>query len=96
MSSAGWGWATALVAAVAREELRRVRWVPIVAGVIIFIETLRTVFTDDPARRWTSGVVIALVAALAAFTILRPRSVASLTRAERLNRWLAGESDRRP
>ena len=86
----------ALVAAVAREELRQVRWVPIIAGVIIFMETLWAVFTDDPARRWMSVAVIVLIAAFATPKVLRRRSMSSLTRAERLNRELAMEGDRRP
>jgi hypothetical protein len=79
----------ALVAATAREELRLVRWVPIVAGVIICVETLEAVFTDDPARRLTSLTFIVLAVLLAIPKLLRRRSAASLIRAERLNRGLA-------
>lgn len=80
----------ALVAATAREELRLVRWVPIVAGVIISLEAVRAALTDDPAMRLTSLSLIVVVAVLAIPKLLRRRSSGSLIRAERLNRELAG------
>ena len=79
----------ALLAAAAREELRRLKWVPIVAGVIFFLEGVRAVLADNRAQRWMSLAVMVLVAALAIPKLLRRRSVASLTRAKRRTRQLA-------
>jgi hypothetical protein len=79
----------ALVATAAREELQRVKWFPIVAGVIFCIEAVRAVLTDNRAQRWTSLTIMVLVAALALRKFLGRRSAAELSRAERLNRQLA-------